>query len=135
MDHFLPTHERDGVDLPRIETISIRLTSPDTMGEHAEKVKFILQGMMNRMGVSYHKYGSIHETFPQHRRGIDNAPQRIAKYLETGNVEWLLDAMNYLLIEFLCPYHPNAHFRSTDSDESPGAVNADGTVSHGKVGE
>lgn len=120
---------------PKIETISVRLTSPDTMGEHSSETRFVFQGMMNRMGVSYHKYGSIHDTFPHHRVGVDNAEQRILKYREDGNKEWLLDAMNYLYIEYRRPSHPDAHFRATDSDESPGAINADGTVSHGKIGD
>lgn len=118
---------------PRVETITIRLTSPDTMGEHREKAQFILQGMMNRLGISYHKYGSFQQTFPEHRKGVDNFGPRVELYRETGNTEWLLDAMNYLFIEFMCPSVEGAHFRATDSDESPGAVNSDGSVSHGKV--
>lgn len=106
----------------------IRVTSPDCM--NAPTLQF-MQGMMDRMGVSFHKYGHLADNVPAKRTGLDNMQQRIDKYRETGNTEWLMDAANYCLIEFLRPSVPDAHFRSTDSDESPGAVNRDGTVSHG----
>lgn len=114
---------------PKLETWTIRVTSPDCMNNEARD---FLQYMMNRMGVSFHKYGTIHDNFPHRRNGIDNLRQRVDKYLEDGNIEWLIDAANYALIEALAPSHPNAHFRATDSDESPGAINTDGTISHGK---
>lgn len=108
----------------------IRVTSPDCMNDEAQ---FFVQGMMNRMGVSYHKYGSLFDAFPSRKDGITNAEQRIQLYKDTGNAEWLIDAANYLLIESLAPSHPEYHFRSTDSDESPGSVLKDGSIDHGKV--
>lgn len=115
---------------PRLETWPIRVTSPDCMNDAA---KDFLQYMMNRMGVSYHKYGSLEQNFPHNRTGVDNLRQRLEKYEETGNLEWLVDAANYALIEFLFPSVEGAHFRPTDSDESPGAVNRDGSIHHGKT--
>lgn len=107
----------------------IRVMAPDFA---IDAVAEFVQKMFNRTAVSFHKYGSIHDNFPHNRTGIDNAQIRLDCYRETGNVEELVDAANYLLIEALCPSHPDAHFRATDSDESPGALNRDGTVSHGK---
>lgn len=118
---------------PKPEYMKVMVASPDFMGTHLEKTFQFVQGMMNRLSVSHWKYGSIHTTFPSKRRGVDNIQQRVNRYLETGNTEWLIDAANYCLIEFMCPSVEGAHFRATDSDESPGAVNVDGTVSHGKV--
>lgn len=120
---------------PQPEFIELKVLSPDFMGSYSEQTTRFLQGMMDRLSVSYHKYGSISGAFPHRRRGVDNVQLRIDKYLETGNTEWLLDAANYCLIEYMRPSHPNAHFRSTDSDESPGAINLDGTVHHGKLPE
>lgn len=142
---------------PRIEQWQIRVTNPDLMespkdhplydaitavdAEHGAPLQiprigqFFLQGMMNRMGISFHKYGSFLETFPEHRSGVDNALVRIRRYIETGNLEDLIDGANYLLIEFVRPSHPNPYFESEGSETSPGALNLDGTVSHGKVGE
>jgi hypothetical protein len=55
------------------------------------------------------------------------AKERISKYLATGNTEWLIDAANYCMIAFMHPVHPDAHFRATDSGESPGRAMRDGT--------
>lgn len=46
----------------------------------------------------------------------------IRKYEETGNTEYLCDAANYCMFEFMFPSHQKAHFRSTDSGESAGIV-------------
>ena len=46
----------------------------------------------------------------------------IAKYKETGNTEYLADAANYLMFEFMFPQVAGAHFKATDSDESAGVV-------------
>lgn len=44
----------------------------------------------------------------------------VDKYRETGNTEYLCDAANYLMFEFMFPSHEKAHFRATDSKESAG---------------
>ena len=46
----------------------------------------------------------------------------LAKYRETGNTEYLLDAGNYAMFEYMYPQHEKAHFRATDSSESAGIV-------------
>lgn len=81
--------------------------------------EFVMR-MQNRMVVSYAKYGPIRDAFPKKINAIESLQKRLDKYLETGNTEWLVDAANFALIEYLCPSHPNAHFRATDSDESIG---------------
>lgn len=48
-----------------------------------------------------------------------------ADKLGTGNTENLLDAGNGLLVEFVYPDHPKAHFRSQSSEESPGLAMKD----------
>lgn len=116
-------------DKPQIKQHVVTAFSPDFFGED---VQDWLQKAFNRTGVSYHKYGPLAENFPDNRTGIDQVKQRVALYEETGNLEWVVDALNYCLIELLLPSHPDAHFRATDSDESPGAVNKDGSVHHGR---
>jgi len=39
-----------------------------------------------------------------------------------GNVEYLVDAANFAMIEFMHPAHPSAYFKATDADGSPGRV-------------
>ena len=93
--------------------------------------KDFVKGMMARMGVSFHKYGSFFDKFPEQATGLDQIEQRIQLYRESGNVEWLIDAANYCMIEAACPSHSNAHFRATSAEESPGRIDRDGSVSHG----
>lgn len=45
------------------------------------------------------------------------AREKFALYDETGNKEYLADAFNYILLEWARPYHPNAHFESTERKE------------------
>lgn len=44
------------------------------------------------------------------RRGIE----KFELYQETGNKEFLVDALNYVLLEWHRPTHPGAHFSSTE---------------------
>lgn len=100
----------------------------ETLPESEFSPQFI-QGMIDRMAMSYPKYGSI-KAYPLKADALQNLQGRLDKYRETGNTEWLIDAANYCMIEFMRPSHPDAHFRSTSSDESPGLVRRDGTVTH-----
>lgn len=79
-----------------------------------------LQGMVNRMIVSFHKYGKVKDAYPEKVDAIASLKVRLAKYEQDGNTEWLMDVANFAMIEFMHPRHGLAHFRSTDSDESPG---------------
>lgn len=76
--------------------------------------------MRERMIVSYYKYGPLRDAYPERVSAIASLTDRLRKYAETGNTEFLVDAANFALIEYLAPSHPDAHFRATDSDESPG---------------
>jgi hypothetical protein len=81
--------------------------------------------MKNRMVVSYYKYGPVADNYKEQPSLIDciaSLQKRIAKYLETGNTEFLVDAGNLCMIEYMFPQHAKAHFRATDSSESPGLV-------------
>jgi hypothetical protein len=82
--------------------------------------------MADRMSVSYHKYGDFRLAYPRDVDAIACLRQRLARYEETGNTEWLMDVANFAMIEFEAPRHPQAHYRPTDSSESPGRVRTDG---------
>lgn len=79
-----------------------------------------VQGMQDRMLVSYHKYGPVADGFPHKVDAISSLTDRLREYAATGNTEFLMDVANFAMIEFMYPKHPQAHFRATDSDESPG---------------
>lgn len=87
--------------------------------------KFI-QGMVDRMFTSYYRYGPIQDGFPHKVNAIGCLHMRLKKYEETGNTEWLMDVANFAMIEFILPSHPNAHFRATEGEESPGGITNDG---------
>lgn len=79
-----------------------------------------IQGMINRMSISFAKYGKVKDAYPEKVNAIDSMMLRLKKYRETGNTEFLIDVANFAMIEFMHPAHPNAHFRPTDTTESPG---------------
>lgn len=89
-----------------------------------------VQGMYDRMAVSYFKYGKLANGYPDHADALGCLVQRLVEYRKTGNTEYLIDAANFAMIEFLRPSLRNAHYTPTDSAGSPGRVRKrDGMVS------
>ena len=75
----------------------------------------------NRMIVSYYKYGAVKDNYGTCKvDAIATLKERLRLYEKTGNTEWLVDVANMAMIEFMYPQHPEAHFRATSSEESPG---------------
>ena len=87
-----------------------------------------LQGMINRMIVGEAKYGTLSKDRIDKVDCLKSLQQRLDKYEETGNTEWLMDAANFAMMEFMFPKHSNAHYRPTDSKESPGYTDNDAAV-------
>lgn len=81
-----------------------------------------VQKMRNRIIVSHYKYGWMKESYPELADAIACLEERLALFKETGNTEHLIDVANFAMIEFMYPRHPDAHFKATDSDASPGLV-------------
>lgn len=87
--------------------------------------KDFVRKMENRMVASFYKYGSLESNCNRKHKEdntniIESLEVRLEKYKEDGNTEWLVDVGNFAMIEFMYPQHPKAHFRATDSKESPG---------------
>lgn len=76
----------------------------------------------NRVELSTFKYGSAKRNFPDNVDALATAFQCIDKYKETKNKEYLCDAANYIMFEFMYPRLEGAYFKSTDSNESAGIV-------------
>lgn len=75
----------------------------------------------NRVAVSFYKYGTAKKNFGDHLvNALETMRMCIDKYAETGNTEYLCDAANYIMFEYMYPSHKNAHFRATSSEESAG---------------
>lgn len=94
-----------------------------------------LQGMINRMGVSFYKYGPIAKAFPHDISALRSLEQRLEEYRKTGNTEFLVDAANFAMIEFLRPSVEGAHFTPTDSDQSPGRTTVRGKATDAPNGD
>lgn len=90
-----------------------------------------LQGMVDRMAVSFHKYGAVKDGFPYPVNALESLQMRLEKYAETGNTEWLMDVANFAMIEFMRPRTLIAHFVATDSDASPGRDTSSGITDAG----
>ena len=102
-------------------TITLRGGQPTTQYSTT-----FLQGMVNRMLTSYHKYGHIRDAILAGVDPIQSCHQRVGKYLETGNTEYLMDAANYLMAEYMHPSHESAHFDA--ESRSPGRILRDGRI-------
>jgi hypothetical protein len=96
-----------------------------------------MQGMLDRMCNSFHKYGPVAEAFPEKADAVRCILLRLAVYMgKTSfldgvsapaaagdhNTEWLMDVANFAMIEFMHPRDPHAHFAATPAEESPGRV-------------
>lgn len=81
-----------------------------------------IDGMRSRMYVSFYKYGPAADAYPHKVNALQSLELRLQKYRDTGNTEFLMDAANFAMIEFMHPSHPEAHFTATDSDQSPGRI-------------
>jgi len=82
------------------------------------------------MDVSFYKYGPVAAAYPHKVDAIGSLMQRLrlyangddAKGIKPGNTEYLMDAANFAMIEFMYPRHPDAYFKGTDDDASPGRM-------------
>ncbi len=107
----MPSDDRQSTEIPLRKPRSVPAT---------EIAPRFLQGMVNAMGVSFFKYGPVSEAYPDKVNALESLRIRLDRYAKDGNTEWLIDAANFAMIEFMHPAHPKAHFRETDSGESPG---------------
>lgn len=87
--------------------------------------------MDSRMLVSHHKYGDSEDGYPEKAVAMNNVFKRLELYVNTGNAEYLIDAANFCMLEWMHPSVKNAFMKATDSDESPGILYRDGEASHG----
>ena len=75
----------------------------------------------NRVELSFYKYGSAKRNFGERlTNALGNLELCIKKYKDTHNTEYLCDAANYCMFEFMYPQFDDALFKATDSTESAG---------------
>lgn len=99
--------------------MQISLEWPDSVPTTEFSPQF-LQGMLDRMAVSYAKYGKVTDAYPHKVDALKSLEVRLDKYAQTGNTEYLMDAGNFAMIEFMAPKNEDAYYEPTDSKGSPG---------------
>lgn len=128
--------------------MKIKFNWPDSVPEDQIDIPFI-QGMLDRMAVGFHNYGHMRR-YENVSNSLKNVIIRLAKYAgmnniqeivkelsvridlpPTGNTEFLMDAANYAMMEFVKPGFDFAYFEPTTKEDSPGAI-VDGKHVKGK---
>lgn len=68
---------------------------------------------------SYYKYGEAKKNYGEYKcmQAVENARLRLQAYLDTGNTEYLVDAANFCMLEFMYPTVPGAKFTPTGEPE------------------
>lgn len=84
--------------------------------------KFVVR-MVNAMMVSFHKYGRVADAYPLKFDAASDVRARMAKYRETANKHFLVDAANFAMIEAM---HPKltSDWGTNDAADSPGRTSA-----------
>ncbi len=99
--------------------MQVTLEWPDSVPTTEFSQQF-LQGMLDRMAVSYAKYGTVASAYPRKVDAIKSLHVRLQKYAQTDNLEYLMDAGNFAMIEFMHPGQEDAYYEPTDAKGSPG---------------
>lgn len=82
--------------------------------------------MLRAMMVSYYKYGRVAEAYPDKFDAVGDIRTRMAKYRETGNKHYLVDAANFAMIEAMHPKRESAEWAGNDAADSPGRMKVNG---------
>jgi len=81
--------------------------------------------MMGAMMVSFHKYGRVADAYPLKMDAAGDVRARMAKYRQTGNKHYLVDAANFAMIEAMHPGR-EAEWGGNSAGDSPGRTTASG---------
>jgi len=72
--------------------------------------KLFLALMLKRIE-SKRETGELAENYPHKIHALDTVLNRLDQYVRSGNTAHLVDAANFLWIEFMYPSHDASHFR------------------------
>lgn len=73
-----------------------------------------MQLMRNRLVMGAFRYGRMKDKEKGEYKLLESLKRKLNMYQQTGNLEYLVDAANYLLLEFTYPHVDNPHFNATD---------------------
>ena len=68
----------------------------------------------NRLLMGAFRYGELFAEDKELYISVDDIRLRLDLYEKTGNLECLVDAANYAMLEFTYSKHKNAHFKASD---------------------
>lgn len=72
--------------------------------------KDFVDKMKNAIETSHYKYGWPSQTYPELAQAYKCAKERVELYMSTHNLEFLVDTVNFLMLEYmfpsLCPVDP-----------------------------
>lgn len=97
----------------------VELSNLVKVGNYSLRFDYLRQ---TRCAVSLFKYGPGSRNFPDRVDAMATMQKCIDAYRDTHNTEYLLDAANYLMFEFMYPKDPEARFTPTDDSGSAGIV-------------
>ena len=80
-------------------------------------IKEIYRLALNRFYIGSYRYGTFKEKVYPRYFGIHACNKKIEAYKRTGNLEFIIDAINCLVIEFIYPGHKDAYFKAEDDKE------------------
>ncbi len=75
------------------------------------------QRRKNRMVMGTFRYGDFRSGKHSSKNIVNSIVSRSNQYLESGNMEHLLDIANLAMIEYVVGTHPKRHFESIDDGE------------------
>lgn len=81
-----------------------------------QKFADALQLLLNRMSSQTELDGPIESLYPIPHHAWRQIQDRVELYLKTGDTNFLLDAANFALIEYLRPSIPSAFMKATEQD-------------------
>ncbi len=68
-----------------------------------------VNGMRLRMIIAFDHYGFLTKGYPEPQDALGSSLKRIAEYQMTGNLEFLIDAVNFIMIEFMLPKYSDTN--------------------------
>jgi hypothetical protein len=110
----------------------IKFSFPENVPKDKQISEKFIQGMLNRMAIGFYNYGPAQKNFPHNYDALKNVAIRVRKYRKTHNLEWLMDAANFLMLEFMYPRDRKAFYEATTKRDSPGSLLNNGKLSKGK---
>lgn len=118
---FLKNLWRWKCGLPEVDGVSKQIPSVNELRKSEWSPRFE-ELMRNRLLMGAYRYGVMGHNGvrpkgkPMYDR-CESIRQRLLRYEQSGNAEWLVDIANMALLMFEEQVHPNFHFNAVDEGE------------------